>query len=77
VTRKKSWNLEENALIDLTIHEEQLERSVRRAKERNVIIPTMKQQKDPAFVPAVVRKELRAPGSEGKNLEFPNPLVLL
>jgi cysteine synthase A len=54
--------LEENALIDLTIYEEQLERAVRRAKERNVIIPTMKQQKDPTLIPAKIRKELQTTG---------------
>ncbi len=27
-------------MIDLTIHEEQLKRTVQRARERNIIIPT-------------------------------------
>ena len=37
-------------MIDLTIHEEQLKRSIERARERNIIIPTFAQQKDPTHL---------------------------
>ena len=38
-------------MIDLTIHEEQLQRTVQRARERNIIIPTFAQMKDPSLIP--------------------------
>jgi hypothetical protein len=49
-------------LIDLTIHEEQLERSVKRARERNILIPTFEQQKDPTRIPEKIIKELKGIG---------------
>jgi len=33
----------EKAMIDLTIKKEQLERTIRRAREKNIIIPTFAQ----------------------------------
>ena len=49
-------------MIDLTIHEEQLKRTVQRAKERNIIIPTFAQMKDPALIPDGVKARLRNVG---------------
>ncbi|MBC8264502.1 MAG: pyridoxal-5-phosphate-dependent protein subunit beta, partial [Anaerolineales bacterium] len=49
-------------MIDLTIHQEQLERTVQRAKERNIIIPTFAQMKDPALMPDGVKERLRNVG---------------
>ena len=46
-------------MIDLTIHPEALERTVRRARERNIIIPTFRQQRDPALIPAAVADRLK------------------
>jgi cysteine synthase A len=46
-------------MIDLTIHQEQLDRAVGRARERDIIIPTFKQQKDPSLVPDAVKAELK------------------
>ena len=46
-------------MIDLTVHEEQLERTVRRARERNIRIPTFAQQKDPSLVPEEVKQALK------------------
>ena len=40
-------------LIDLTINEEQLKKTVESAKERNVIIPTLAQMKDPNKIPLI------------------------
>jgi hypothetical protein len=34
-------------MIDLTINEEQLERTIQRAREREIIIPTFNQQRNP------------------------------
>ena len=45
-------------MIDLSIHEEQLERTVQRARERNIIIPTFEQMKDPALAPDGVKERL-------------------
>ncbi|MEX1247233.1 MAG: pyridoxal-phosphate dependent enzyme [Anaerolineales bacterium] len=45
-------------MIDLTLMKERLERGVARARERNIIIPTFAQQKDPGLVPAKVKNEL-------------------
>ncbi|UCG17742.1 MAG: pyridoxal-phosphate dependent enzyme [Phycisphaerales bacterium] len=41
-----------------TINEEVLEKTVRRCRERNIIIPTFAQQKDPSTVPDAVRRRL-------------------
>jgi cysteine synthase len=50
------------AKIDLTVHPERLERTVRRARERNIIVPTFAQMKDPGKTPAAVKNELAAIG---------------
>ena len=44
--------------IDLTIFEKELEGAVRRARERNIIIPTFAQQRDPSKIPAKIKDEL-------------------
>jgi cysteine synthase len=49
-------------MIDLTINEERLARAVQRARERNIIIPTLKQQKDPDLIPAAIRARLKTVG---------------
>ncbi len=49
-------------MIDLTIHEEQLRRTVQRARERGIIIPTFAQMKDPTLIPAGIRARLRQVG---------------
>ena len=46
-------------MIDLTIHEEQLERTIQRARERDIIIPTFAQMKDPTLIPDGVKAHLR------------------
>jgi hypothetical protein len=38
-------------MIDLRVNEEQLERTVARAREREIIIPTFRQQKNPHLIP--------------------------
>lgn len=45
-------------MIDLTITEKQLERAAKRARERNILIPTFRQQKDPSQIPERVKKAL-------------------
>lgn len=46
-------------MIDLTINEEQLERAVQRARERNIVIPTFRQQKDPGLIPEKTKEKLK------------------
>ena len=48
-----------NKLIDLAINEEQLKKTVESAKERNVIIPTLAQMKDPSKIPAEIKEKLK------------------
>ncbi|MGD2145586.1 MAG: pyridoxal-phosphate dependent enzyme [Anaerolineae bacterium] len=45
-------------MIDLTIHEKQLERTVKRARERDIIVPTFAQMRDPSLIPEGVKKRL-------------------
>ena len=49
-------------MIDLTIHEEQLKRTVQRARERNIIIPTFEQMKNPDLIPDRIKEELKSIG---------------
>jgi cysteine synthase A len=46
-------------VIDLTVVPEALERAVKRAKERNIIIPTFNQQKDPGRIPQGIVSRLK------------------
>jgi len=48
--------------IDLTIYPEPLERAVKRARERNIIIPTFKQQRDPSLIPGKIVEKLQNVG---------------
>lgn len=49
-------------MIDLTMNEERLERTVERARQRNIIIPTFEQMKNPDKVPAKIREKLKIIG---------------
>jgi len=46
-------------MIDLTVHEEQLERTINLAREKNLVIPTLRQQKDPNQVPGTITDRLK------------------
>jgi cysteine synthase len=46
-------------MIDLTLNEEQLAKTVELVRARNIIIPTLKQQKDPALIPAGIKGKLK------------------
>ncbi|GAB4492738.1 MAG: pyridoxal-phosphate dependent enzyme [Anaerolineales bacterium] len=48
--------------IDLTIYPERRKRAIQRARERNIIIPTYAQMKDPAKIPAKIKQELAGIG---------------
>jgi len=46
-------------MIDLTINTEQLARTVQRARERHIVIPTFAQMKDPTLVPEGIKARLK------------------
>ncbi len=50
------------AKIDLTLQADRRARAIQRARERNIIIPTYAQMKDPALIPDNVKEELASIG---------------
>ncbi|MCD6500001.1 MAG: pyridoxal-phosphate dependent enzyme [Deltaproteobacteria bacterium] len=49
-------------MIDLTVNEEQIKAAVQRARERNIVIPTFKQQRDPSLIPDAIKNKLKNVG---------------
>jgi len=49
-------------MIDLTVHEESLARTVRRAKERNILLPTFAEMKHPETLPEEIKERLAKAG---------------
>ncbi len=47
-------------LIDLTINEAVLEKTVQRAKEQNIIVPTIAQMKNPDLIPQEIKDKLKS-----------------
>lgn len=47
-------------MIDLKVNEEQLARTVQRAREKQIIIPPMAWQKDPGQIPAQIKEKLQS-----------------
>lgn len=52
----------EHKLIDLTINEEQLSKTVELARERNIIIPTLQQMKNPEIINEKIKEKLKNVG---------------
>ncbi len=50
------------ATIDLTIYEDRRERAIKRVRDRNIIIPTFAQMRDPSLVPNKIKEELAGIG---------------
>ncbi len=48
--------------IDLTVDKARRKNAIKRAKERNIIIPTYAQMKDPSKIPAAVKQDLKGVG---------------
>ena len=49
-------------MIDLTVHEQQLQHAIKRAKENSIVIPTFAQMRDPKLVPEKIKSALRNVG---------------
>ena len=49
-------------MIDLTINKTALERNIRKAKEKGIILPTFGQMRDPSTVPAFIKERLGKTG---------------
>jgi cysteine synthase len=49
-------------MIDLSIDSKQLERTVERAREQNIIVPTFAQMKNPELIPDSIKEELKKIG---------------
>lgn len=47
------------AKIDLTMHPDRLERTIKRVRDRNIIIPTFEQMRDPSRIPDKIKEELK------------------
>lgn len=46
-------------MIDLTIDEKQLERTIQRVREKNIVIPLFREQKNPETIPSKIKKALK------------------
>ena len=49
-------------MIDIKKDDSQLKKAIDRARERNIIIPTFKQMKNPEFIPTKIKEELKGIG---------------
>lgn len=49
-------------MIDLTIHPDRLARTIQRAREQKIIIPTLKQQRNPKLIPPAITAQLKKVG---------------
>jgi len=50
------------ATIDLTVYPDRLERTIKQVRERNIIIPTFAQMKDPGAIPPKIKEALKNVG---------------
>ncbi|MEE9411122.1 MAG: pyridoxal-phosphate dependent enzyme [Candidatus Heimdallarchaeota archaeon] len=49
-------------MIDLTVNENGLQEAIKRAREKEIIIPTFAQQRDPTTIPSLITAELKEIG---------------
>jgi cysteine synthase len=49
-------------MIDLTVYPDRLARSLQRAREQKIIIPTLKQQRNPKLIPPAITAQLKKVG---------------
>ncbi len=50
------------ARIDLSTHPDRLERTIQRVRERNIVIPTFEQMRNPSLIPDKIKEELKGIG---------------
>ncbi len=50
------------AKIDLTMHPDRLERTLKRVREQKIVVPTFAQMKNPALIPDNVKEDLKSIG---------------
>ena len=50
------------AKIDLTLMKDRRERAVQRAREKNIILPTFAQMKNPDLIPDKIKEQLKDVG---------------
>jgi len=48
--------------IDLTVYEDRLQNAIKRAKERNIVIPTFAQMRNPELIPDKIKEDLSGLG---------------
>jgi cysteine synthase len=46
-------------MINLEVNEKQLEKAIERAREKNIILPTFEQMKNPELIPAKIKEKLK------------------
>ena len=49
-------------MIDLTVNEKQLQKTIQRCRERNIVIPSFQQMKHPQLIPDSIKTELKSIG---------------
>jgi cysteine synthase len=49
-------------MIDLTVHPERRDRAIQRVRDRNIIIPTFAQMKNPGLIPGTIKEKLKKIG---------------
>ena len=49
-------------MIDLSINKNALQQAVKRARERNIIVPTFAQQRNPELIPDKIKNQLKSIG---------------
>ena len=67
-------------MIDFSINRENLARNIRKARENNIILPTISQLKNPDLIPGKIKDELKSVGmqdfSPDPNAAFISPIVI-
>ena len=51
-------------MIDFSINRENLARNIRKARENNIILPTISQLKNPDLIPGKIKDELKSVGMQ-------------
>ena len=63
-------------MIDFTVNKEGLQHNIEKARENNIIIPTIKQMQHPELIPEQIKEKLKTHGSVGRRPRQPLPYHL-